>query len=205
MEGVTGTVSLSSSPGKFRFNGVTKTWTSWGTVKYWTILYTELSVGSTSPVSTYKTFGISYFTANLTEFSKNSNLDFSHLTALFQGNARCNLWWNGSAIYLIEHWMVVTYPLGGYTVTEYSRVSDHVLIEARPRGQSHWCSLFSGLNWEAGIVTPHLINGLRRRFVLWYYKKLFNLQIKSYTVLQDNRTILTEKCFWHFGGKLIRD
>lgn len=31
--------------------------------------------------------------------------------------------------------MVVTYPLGGYTVTEYSRVSDHVLIEARPWGQ----------------------------------------------------------------------
>ena len=82
MEGVTGTVSLSSSPGKFRFNGVTKTWTNWRTVKYWTIL-TELSVGSTSPVSTCKTFGISYFTANLTEFSKNSNLDFSHLTAPF--------------------------------------------------------------------------------------------------------------------------
>lgn len=32
MEGVTGTVSLSSSPGKFRFNGVTKTWTNWGAV-----------------------------------------------------------------------------------------------------------------------------------------------------------------------------
>lgn len=92
MKGVTGTVNLSSSPlagfcnqfkhGKFRFNGVTKTWTNWRTVKYWTIL-TELSVGPTSPVSTYKTFRISYFTANLTEFSKNSNLDFSHLTALF--------------------------------------------------------------------------------------------------------------------------
>ena len=42
MEGVTGTVNLSSSPltgfcnqfkhGKFRFNGVTKTWRNWGTV-----------------------------------------------------------------------------------------------------------------------------------------------------------------------------
>ena len=39
-------------------------------------------------------------------------------------------------------------------------------------------------------MTPQLINGLRRHFVLWCYKKLFNLQIKSYTVLQDNRTKL---------------
>ena len=76
MEGVTGTVNLSSSPlttlQPIQAWQVPIQWRNQNVnelryCKYWTIL-TALSVGSTSPVSTYKTFGISCFTANLTEF-----------------------------------------------------------------------------------------------------------------------------------------
>ena len=54
--------------------------------------------------------------------------------------------------------MVVTYPLGGYTVTEY--ILEYLI--------TYWLKPDRGGNWEAGIVTPQLINGLRQRFVMWY-------------------------------------